>query len=436
MKSLLKFLSINILLFCSLNTYAFDVTNMEDSLGCGTTHLDLRTDCNFSGTIGIEIIGDNSGIIITNISNVSNGSFSFDITIEPTALQNAIFKFTILTTAPGTPCIVGDSAEESVVLTCACTLDIQISTSDETCFQCNNGSVSIDVEGGTAPYSYEWNNGINTPETSNLSPGNYSVTITDGNGCNFISNFSILPYNCIPFDVFSNASNVTCTGACDGMIEIQGLSNGSTDYSVNWIDGSNEKIRANLCPGVYVAEIINVDNCSTDLTFIINSADPLNLTLVNVEDADASGNGSIEVASSDTLLPHNYILEQNGIQIQTSATGFFGSLSEGCYSVILINNAGCIASLDSICVQGEILNSEKLNTEFKMFPNPADDFVKIINESGFEPTSIIVRDMTGKIIISSKYSERISTELLRNGIYSITISDGKVNKSLLLNIIH
>ena len=46
-----------------------------------------------------------------------------------------------------------------------------------------NGSISIDVEGGTGTLSYEWSNGETTSEISGLSAGEYTVEVTDENGC-------------------------------------------------------------------------------------------------------------------------------------------------------------------------------------------------------------------------------------------------------------
>ena len=45
------------------------------------------------------------------------------------------------------------------------------------------GSASVSVTSGTGPYSYAWSNGATSASIDNLSPGNYSVTVTDANGC-------------------------------------------------------------------------------------------------------------------------------------------------------------------------------------------------------------------------------------------------------------
>lgn len=73
-------------------------------------------------------------------------------------------------------------------------LDLQLTTSNYngnniSCFGCANGTITTNVIGGTAPYTYSWKsdpptiNGQTTANLSSLDVGNYYVSVTDANGC-------------------------------------------------------------------------------------------------------------------------------------------------------------------------------------------------------------------------------------------------------------
>jgi gliding motility-associated-like protein len=54
---------------------------------------------------------------------------------------------------------------------------------DASCFNFDDGQINMSIGGGLSPYVFNWSNGDNTEDLMNLSSGNYSVTITDENGC-------------------------------------------------------------------------------------------------------------------------------------------------------------------------------------------------------------------------------------------------------------
>src|SRR5690606_9507667 len=57
------------------------------------------------------------------------------------------------------------------------------SVTNVNCNGASDGSGTVTAAGGTAPYTYMWSNGMTTATANNLTAGNYSVTITDDNGC-------------------------------------------------------------------------------------------------------------------------------------------------------------------------------------------------------------------------------------------------------------
>ena len=61
------------------------------------------------------------------------------------------------------------------------TLDLD--PTDPTCYDGQDGFITLTLSGGTLPYTYNWSNGDNTQNIDFLSAGNYTVTVTDENGC-------------------------------------------------------------------------------------------------------------------------------------------------------------------------------------------------------------------------------------------------------------
>lgn len=53
------------------------------------------------------------------------------------------------------------------------------------CFGASDGAVSVQVEGGSPPYAYQWDDpaSSNSPNLENLTPGIYTVTVTDSQNC-------------------------------------------------------------------------------------------------------------------------------------------------------------------------------------------------------------------------------------------------------------
>ncbi len=64
----------------------------------------------------------------------------------------------------------------------------------------NDGVAAVNVQGGTPPYQYQWSTGDTTQIANGLPVGNYSVTVTDDNGCTITDNVSV--------DIFTNTINL------------------------------------------------------------------------------------------------------------------------------------------------------------------------------------------------------------------------------------
>ena len=94
---------------------------------------------------------------------------------------------------------LGWTVRDSIRLTQPEPLDVRSDDySDYVCPGSSTGFIILNHSGGTPPYTYSWSNGAETQNVSGLSSGNYSVTITDNNGCEDSDNFII--NNAVPYE--------------------------------------------------------------------------------------------------------------------------------------------------------------------------------------------------------------------------------------------
>src|SRR5690606_13639080 len=134
---------------------------------------------------------------------------------------------------------------------------------DQNCGSSCNGSVKANTVGGTAPYTYAWSpssvSGQGTDSIFALCKGNYSLTITDANNCEFISNFVV---DSALFTVDLSKMDVSCNGANDGSIT-SNISGGFAPYTFNWSGGISGENPTNVSAGIYLLTVTDNFGCMT-----------------------------------------------------------------------------------------------------------------------------------------------------------------------------
>lgn len=144
-----------------------------------------------TGSVQIEINGGTSPYLIhwstgdnTNVvSEISAGSYSVTVTDAHNCSDTSEVEIT-----QPTPLVLAGIPENM-----RCTGNC-------------NGSVMLDVTGGTPGYDYNWSNGTNASNAQQLCEGFYQVTVTDNNGCAISASYSIVNEDYIPpLDVYADA---------------------------------------------------------------------------------------------------------------------------------------------------------------------------------------------------------------------------------------
>lgn len=201
----------------------------------------------------------------------------------------------------------------------------------------NNGSVTINITGGTQPYSYIWTGSLYTQNISSLSEGLYTVTVTDNNGCSVIQQFQVFnSAGTLSAGTVSVVDEVCSNSA--GSISIS-PSGGTPPYTYNWSTSATTPGISGLPEGNYFYTVTDAGGCSITSTSLSVANNPGQFNLISIQATDEScsnGNGSIHVSLSGASLPVSYSWS-NGSAI-ASITG----LSAGVYSCTATDNNGCV----------------------------------------------------------------------------------------------
>ncbi len=214
-------------------------------------------------------------------------------------------------------------------------ITISLSANDESAQGANDGSISSQVSGGTPPYTYNWSNGSQAPQIQSLSPGTYSLTITDARGCTQSASAEVLPYSCPNMSATVNAQNPSCFGTADGSIAVfpQG---GQPPYSYNWSNGASLQSLTGLLAGTYSVTIGGADGCQLVQSITLNDPPELVVqTTVTHETAPSAQDGSVEVLATGGTPPYTYTWSNGGSSAQQTG------LAPGTYSVTVTDAQGC-----------------------------------------------------------------------------------------------
>ncbi len=329
----------------------------------------------FDGTATVESV---SGGVGTDISDFTfNWSTPFPQT-NPTAIGLTAGQTYTVTITDSFGCIGMDTITIGQPTELEIALDTIIPVS---CYNGGDGTISITGVGGTAPYTYDWQNGQDSMVAIDLSIGNYNVTVTDSLGCFATASFMVENQLLLTADVMG--SNVVCYGETSGMAWVN-AEGGVSPYSYIWTDVVNMDTLSftdslpNIPIGEYQVEVTDFNGCVTTNNIIIEQPDSL-IFSTTTEGVTCHGDrdGTIFIEADGGIYPYTYSID--GIEYVGAAN--FPGVYPGYYTVYVQDANGCISSLDSIHVE------EPLAVEAIIYPD----------------TSVVVIELTDSIQLELDY---------------------------------
>ncbi len=205
------------------------------------------------------------------------------------------------------------------------------------CPGATNGSINLLVNGGTPPYTFNWNNGAQTQNLSNVGSGMYTVVVTDDNGCSASDTITLA--NNSALTAIDSVENLDCYGAANGSITLT-VSGGSGTYVYTWSPpvGTTNAL-TDLSGGVYDLTITDSQGCFE--TFSYEVEEPAELTL-SISGTEVTCFGDEDALATSTLnggVP-NYVYNWSDGQTSVVASG----LAPGPISLTITDGNNCTVS--------------------------------------------------------------------------------------------
>ncbi len=362
------------------------------------------------------------------LNNIFLGNFDFD----PTRTTSCIVNYEIIIEEPDELVVLN---EDTII-------------NNASCFEANDGSIQLTPSGGTAPYTISWtaSNGGGIPTgqgtnniLTNLSPGDYSVTITDNNNCEYTNTYTITEPSQLLLS-YSTSTNISCNGGGDGVIVVEVIG-GTPPYSfiLNSVDqtpqiNGNLYTFTNLTAGTYVISVEDSNQCTSNpsgIVQIINEPDPINITISDFAlacfgDSDGIINGTISGGTAPYVIINDQTAESQTVSFD-GGTFNFSSLVAGNYTFSVTDSesssgdTGCTATASADVTEPSELTA-LANISNSICFESEDGEITVIPAGGTAPYTFSWTASDGGIVPTGQETSSTLSGLAA-GDYQVTVLD-------------
>ena len=291
--------------------------------------------------------GSCNGVATTNVSGGTQPYASYQWTsgaTTPTATNLCVGSNTVTVTDAN-----GCSQTASVTINQPSQLIITKLTPDTIlCYGYKTGKINTIISGGTPAYTYSWSNFTSGPNLLNVLAGNYTLTVTDKNGCTTSSSVDLTEPTLITAQVVKNSTDtiIKCYGDNNGEITIQGTG-GTPPLTFNWNTSATGLTINNLSGSPsgtpYTDTITDANGCKKIFTVKVYEPTALNVTSGSTDvhcknECDGKVTSFVTGGTPFSNGTYTYLWTHNSDTYNVADTN---GLCPGAYQLLVTDSNGC-----------------------------------------------------------------------------------------------
>jgi hypothetical protein len=327
------------------------------------------------------------------------------------------------------------------------------------CSTCSNGSATINILGGNAPYYYNIDSNmfpwVTSPTFSNLPFGDYTVEIYDTNGCYNAVSFTIMDSTfsgCLGFIGSVTTTAATTAAMCDGTAEVSiPYLNGTPFFQ--WSQASTivstDSVATNLCAGYYTLNIFDNNGChymaaveinyqsgGIDTVVVIGTPTPglssissswINSCAIDLSNLDTaylvSANYGNNISNQDSLYTVWYLADTSGASMYIDYVFYYPLVFSPVNLVLAVycpfKSNPLFYNIVTTFNPSEASIASSDFQEFSIAPNPATTDITIRGIQG----EAQIYNQWGQQLMLAHTDQEINISVLPSGIYFVRVNN-------------